>query len=342
MLGADGLLAGAAPGTVIAIHSTILPRTVREIGAAASARGVAVVDACVTGGPMGAEQGRLTYMVGGEAADLERCRPVFATAARTIVHTGALGTGAATKLCNNLMTYLGFLAAFEATTLARAAGLSTEAFEEVTRSNGNLTDQMQAFLMLHRLPAEVAPDVAVDRHHAAEALGDDVIDRAAQVDHAVDRVDAHRRQPAGRRLVAVGPPRVGRQRQRVGERHRRLDVEDRPQLAGVDPLASFGDVMQFTPTCRATSSSTPPSSTSSGRLVAPGSRVRERRLVTLTVLMGMGNEMTLRLHFGAAMKSGDLSDTEIDELDLHVAHYGGWPQAAIASQVVRQLRAERT
>jgi alkylhydroperoxidase/carboxymuconolactone decarboxylase family protein YurZ len=42
------------------------------------------------------------------------------------------------------------------------------------------------------------------------------------------------------------------------------------------------------------------------------------------------------------MKSGDLTDAEIDELILHVAHYGGWPQAAIASQVVRQLRAERT
>lgn len=152
VLGADGLLAGAAPGSVIAIHSTILPRTVQAIAADATARGVAVVDACVTGGPTGAEQGRLTYMVGGDAADLERCRPVFATAARAIVHTGPVGTGAATKLCNNLMTYLGFLAAFEATTLARAAGLSTSAFEEVTRSNGNLTDQMQAFLMLHRLP----------------------------------------------------------------------------------------------------------------------------------------------------------------------------------------------
>jgi 3-hydroxyisobutyrate dehydrogenase len=154
VLGEDGLLAGAAPGLVIAIHSTILPRTVRELGAAAAERGASVVDACVTGGPTGADQGRLTYMVGGEAADLERCRPVFATAARAIVHTGPLGTGAATKLCNNLMTYLGFLAAFEATTLAREAGLSTSAFEEVTRSNGNLTDQMQAFLMLHRLPAE--------------------------------------------------------------------------------------------------------------------------------------------------------------------------------------------
>ncbi|MCC6848994.1 MAG: NAD(P)-dependent oxidoreductase [Deltaproteobacteria bacterium] len=154
VLGDDGLLAGAAPGCVIAIHSTVLPHTVRALGATARARGIGLVDACVTGGPTGAAQGRLTYMVGGAPADVERCRPVFATAARAIVPTGALGSGAATKLCNNLMTYLGFLAAFEATTLARAAGLSTAAFEEVTRSNGNLTDQMQAFLMLHRLPDE--------------------------------------------------------------------------------------------------------------------------------------------------------------------------------------------
>jgi len=73
----------------------------------------------------------------------------------------------------------------------------------------------------------------------------------------------------------------------------------------------------------------------------PGLGVRERRLVTLTLLMCLGNEMTLKLHFGAAMKSGDLTDTEIDELILHVAHYRGWPAAAVASQVVRQLRAER-
>ena len=73
----------------------------------------------------------------------------------------------------------------------------------------------------------------------------------------------------------------------------------------------------------------------------PGLGVRERRLITLTLLMCLGNEMTLKLHFGAAMNSGDLSDTEIDELILHVAHYRGWPAAAVASQVVRQLRAEK-
>jgi 4-carboxymuconolactone decarboxylase len=73
----------------------------------------------------------------------------------------------------------------------------------------------------------------------------------------------------------------------------------------------------------------------------PGLSVRDRRLVTLTLLACLGNESTLKLHFGAAMRSGDLSDVEIDELLLHLAHYAGWPPAAVASQVVRALRAER-
>jgi 3-hydroxyisobutyrate dehydrogenase-like beta-hydroxyacid dehydrogenase len=97
-------------------------------------------------------------MVGGDPAHLERCRPAFATSARSIVHTGDLGSGAATKLCNNLMTYLGFLAAFEANLLAEASGLSVQALDEVTRANGNLTDQMAAFVSLHRLPAAQRQD----------------------------------------------------------------------------------------------------------------------------------------------------------------------------------------
>lgn len=73
----------------------------------------------------------------------------------------------------------------------------------------------------------------------------------------------------------------------------------------------------------------------------PGLDLRARRIATLVVLMCLGHEATLKLHLGAAMRTGQLSDVEIDELILHVAHYAGWPPAAIASQVVRQLRAER-
>ena len=75
---------------------------------------------------------------------------------------------------------------------------------------------------------------------APEALAEDVVDRAAQVDHAVDRVHAHRRQPAARRLVPVRAPRVRLQRQRIRKRHRRFDVQDRAELARADPLAQLG------------------------------------------------------------------------------------------------------
>lgn len=154
LLGDDGLLAGAAPGAVIAIHSTVQPATVVEMGAAAAARGVGLIDACITGGAAGAAQGALTVMAGGDPAHVERTRPLLDAFAKKVVACGPLGSGCKVKLCNNLMTYLAWTAAFEATLLARAAGLPQEVLEEVTRSNGNLTDPMLAFLALHKAPEE--------------------------------------------------------------------------------------------------------------------------------------------------------------------------------------------
>jgi len=152
--GDDGLLAGAAPGTVLAIHSTVLPATVTEVAAAAAARGVGVVDACVTGGASGAAQGTLVYMVGGDPAHLERCRPALEACAAKIVHAGALGNGAKAKLCNNLMTYLAWTAAYEGALLARAIDLPQEILEEVTRANGIMSEPMLRFLAVHKLPDE--------------------------------------------------------------------------------------------------------------------------------------------------------------------------------------------
>jgi len=69
------------------------------------------------------------------------------------VHTGPLGSGCKMKLCNNLMTYLAWTAAYEAMLLARAAGLPQDKLEEVTGSNGNFTEPMRAFIALHKAPA---------------------------------------------------------------------------------------------------------------------------------------------------------------------------------------------
>ena len=137
-------------GAVLVDHSTSPPALMQRLAARASERGIDFLDAPVSGGRAGARRGTLSVIVGGEAKVLERCRPIFETSAAQIIHTGALGSGAATKLCNNLMTYLGFAAAYEANLLAKAAGLSLESLDEVTRSNGNLNGQMSAFLGLHR------------------------------------------------------------------------------------------------------------------------------------------------------------------------------------------------
>ena len=158
---AGALLEGAARGVLIAIHSTILPRTVIEVAAAARRRGIDVVDAPMTGGAAGAEKGTLTYMVGGDAALVDRCRPLLAASAAKIVHTGALGSGAATKLCNNLIGYMAFLSAYETALLARHASLSFEALLEVTRANGYMTEMMATFLGFRRLIEEKPDDAAL-------------------------------------------------------------------------------------------------------------------------------------------------------------------------------------
>lgn len=158
MLGAGGIVAAAPEGSVVAIHSTILPKTVRAMASAASARGVGVIDATVSGGAMGAEQGKLTYMVGGDSALVERCRPVFESSAASIIHAGPVGSGATAKLCLSVVTYLGFLATFEATLLARAAGLQDGAVEDVLRSTGGLTDQLRAFVHMRQAADERADD----------------------------------------------------------------------------------------------------------------------------------------------------------------------------------------
>ena len=154
VLGEHGVLAGALPGAVLAIHSTILPETALELERAATPYGVAVLDACVTGGAARAKQKQLTFMVGGDAQALEKVRPYLEVSAVKIIHAGALGNGARLKLCLNLITYIQWAAAFESFSLAKATGLPQALLEEAGQSNGQLTPLMSAFLALHKAPEE--------------------------------------------------------------------------------------------------------------------------------------------------------------------------------------------
>ena len=92
------LLTTARPGTVIAVHSTIRPETAEELADTASEQGIDVLDVPVSGGFMGAHEGTLAAMVGGDRAAYERAKPVFARWASLVVHMGTAGTGTRTKL----------------------------------------------------------------------------------------------------------------------------------------------------------------------------------------------------------------------------------------------------
>jgi 3-hydroxyisobutyrate dehydrogenase-like beta-hydroxyacid dehydrogenase len=143
----DGSLSDSIePGTTVLVHSSVRPQTVRDLGDSLADRGGRVIDAAVTGGAHLATNGELCAMVGGEAADLERVRPVLAATCRRIIHAGPLGAGMVLKAANNLVTMLELVAAHESDALARAGGLDPALLREVMTENGNLTDTMRRFL----------------------------------------------------------------------------------------------------------------------------------------------------------------------------------------------------
>jgi 3-hydroxyisobutyrate dehydrogenase-like beta-hydroxyacid dehydrogenase len=119
----DGILAGAAPDTILAIHSTIHPTTAVEIGELAAPHGVGVVDAPISGGVEGAEAATLLYMIGGDKALVERCWPVFSACGTTLVHLGPLGSGAMMRIVHHVILSLNRMAADEGMRLAVKYGL---------------------------------------------------------------------------------------------------------------------------------------------------------------------------------------------------------------------------
>jgi 3-hydroxyisobutyrate dehydrogenase/2-hydroxy-3-oxopropionate reductase len=121
--GPDGLLAGARPGTVLVDASTVPPATIRGHEAAARAAGAGLLDAPVSGSVSLARAGKLTLMVGGEAADLERARHVLDGLAAMLFHVGPLGSGAVMKLAVNTAIFGVNEAIAEALVLAEAAGV---------------------------------------------------------------------------------------------------------------------------------------------------------------------------------------------------------------------------
>ncbi len=138
-LGTDGLLEKIAPGTLVIDSSTIAAATSRKVAEAGAAKGIAVIDAPVSGGTGGAIAGTLTFMVGGSEADLERARPVLEKMGANIFHAGAAGAGQTAKICNNMLLGILMIGTSEAIALGVANGLDPKVLSEIMRrsSGGN-------------------------------------------------------------------------------------------------------------------------------------------------------------------------------------------------------------
>lgn len=141
----DGLVDAMEPGSLLVVHTTGSPQTVETIAAHANARGIAVVDAPVSGGPGKIATGTITLLVGGEAAAVVRCRPVFACYANPVLHVGALGMGHRLKLINNLMFGAHIQLAIEAARVGRTFGIDAG---ELARTLGHCSGNSAALALV--------------------------------------------------------------------------------------------------------------------------------------------------------------------------------------------------
>lgn len=161
----DELLPAMKAGSCIAIHSTIHPESCKKLAAEAAARGIALLDAPVSGGGPGAAAGTLTVMVGGDADALATARPVFETFAGLIVHLGPVGAGQTAKLVNNTLMAANMGLAHHALASGAALGIDRAALADLIKASSGRSFGFEVYA---RLPSPQA------FNHGGKLLAKDV------------------------------------------------------------------------------------------------------------------------------------------------------------------------
>ncbi|MBI3144485.1 MAG: 3-hydroxyisobutyrate dehydrogenase [Pseudogulbenkiania sp.] len=136
-LGENGLLAQLPKGTLVIDCSTIAAASAVKVAEAALTAGLRMLDAPVSGGTAGAAAGTLTFIVGGEAADLEQARPLFEAMGKNVFLAGGHGAGQSAKICNNMMLGILMAGTAEALALGVKSGLDPKVLSEImAKSSG--------------------------------------------------------------------------------------------------------------------------------------------------------------------------------------------------------------
>jgi 2-hydroxy-3-oxopropionate reductase len=177
----DELREAVAPGTLLIDMSTIAPAAARELAASAEQRGLAMLDAPVSGGDVGAQEATLSIMVGGRAEDLERARPVLEALGTTITHVGEAGAGQVVKACNQIVVALVLQAISEALVLGSKAGVEPAKVLDVL-GGGMAANRVMEIRRRNFLEHDFAPGFK-SRHHAKDLAI--VLDTARELDVAL-------------------------------------------------------------------------------------------------------------------------------------------------------------
>jgi 3-hydroxyisobutyrate dehydrogenase len=188
--GSDGLAAGLSEGAVVLETSTVHPDTVRALAPLVADRGATLLDTPVSGSVSVVERGELTVMAGGDAAALDRVRPVLDAFAARVFHLGALGNGAVMKLVVNSVVHALNQALSEALVLAEKAGLAREAAYDVLAASAVSAPFVQYKRAAFENPADTPVAFMLDLVAKDLALIDDL---AGGVGARMDQLTANRK-----------------------------------------------------------------------------------------------------------------------------------------------------
>lgn len=164
LFGEAGVASGAHPGLVVVDHSTIAPQTARDCAARLARLGATLLDAPVSGGEIGARAGRLSVMVGGDAAALERVRPLLAAYGSSVIHVGASGCGQIAKAANQLAICVTMQGIAEAVLYAEAEGIDAARMLEAART-GPAASRILEVMGAKMASGDHAPGVESRLHH---------------------------------------------------------------------------------------------------------------------------------------------------------------------------------
>src|SRR5919201_3232648 len=162
--GPGGVLDGASEGALLIDMSTISPLVTQELARAAHERGVAMLDAPVSGGDVGAQQGTLSIMVGGREEDFRRAEPIFHALGKTVVHAGSHGAGQIVKACNQIVVALTIEAVSEALVLGSKAGVDPAVILQVL-SGGLAANRVMEVRGPNFLQHNFQPGFKIALHH---------------------------------------------------------------------------------------------------------------------------------------------------------------------------------